>query len=147
MELKEITANDTYPLRHKILRPHQPLSYCEYPGDFELQNFHLGWYDEEELVCIGSFYQEKYSDLPGELHYRLRGMATLENYRNRQLALKLLQAGMKRLKEKGTDLMWCNARIVALGLYEKAGMKVHGGIFEMEGIGPHKVMYINLRTV
>ena len=45
------------------------------------------------------------------------------------------------MKERQVDLWWCNARLVAVGFYEKLGLSVYGDIFEIEPIGPHKLMF------
>ncbi len=39
--IRQITAAETIPLRHFVLRPHQPVSACHYPGDDDEANFHM----------------------------------------------------------------------------------------------------------
>lgn len=40
--VNEISAEDTYEIRHMILRPHQTIEQCKYEQDKEEGSFHLG---------------------------------------------------------------------------------------------------------
>lgn len=144
VEIKEIEATETYLVRHSILRPHQDLATCVYPGDEEPTTFHLGAFKEDKLIGIASFYQEKNPDFLQESQYKLRGMATSPDYRGMNIGKKLIIEAEAILKERQVDLWWCNARMVAIGFYEKLGLSVHGEIFEIEPIGLHKVMFREL---
>jgi len=48
------------------------------------------------------------------------------------------------IKEKKGDLLWCNARLVAIEFYKKVGLKTIGNQFNISDIGPHYVMYKKL---
>ena len=39
------------------------------------------------------------------------------------------------------NLLWCSARVVALDFYKHLGLQTVGSEFEIEGIGPHYVMW------
>ena len=52
-----------------------------------------------------------------------------------------MRESFKELKEKESDLLWCNARLIAVDFYESLGFKIIGEIFDIEGIGPHYYMY------
>ena len=41
-DVRKIKIEDTYALRHQILRPHQTIDQCRYPGDFDELTAHLG---------------------------------------------------------------------------------------------------------
>ncbi|NNC83617.1 MAG: GNAT family N-acetyltransferase [Flavobacteriales bacterium] len=140
-EVKEITAEDTYPLRHSILRPHQTLADCLYPGDSKTESFHVGAYIGDELVCIASFFPQLSDRLPHAKQYRLRGMGTLPEHQGKGIGARVLEEGERIAREKGYDLIWCNARTSAYGYYVKQDYTAFDDIFEIEGIGPHKVMY------
>lgn len=141
MQVKRISARDTYPLRHKILRPHGPLSACEFPGDEDELTFHLGAFVEGKLASVASFYFENhdlFKDHPH--HYRLRGMATLKEFRKKGLSSALLRTAFPLIKNNQCSLLWCNARSAAQGYYQSMGFETHGEEFEIEGIGPHYLM-------
>lgn len=42
--VQSISAEDAYPLRHRILRPTQSLAECAYPQDYAEYTYHVGYY-------------------------------------------------------------------------------------------------------
>ena len=48
---------------------------------------------------------------------------------------------LKELKKRDCDMVWCNARLVAVNFYKSVGFKITGELFGIEGIGPHYYMY------
>jgi len=140
-DIRIISARDTWPVRHAVLRIGQPLSSCDYDIDNMPGSFHLGVYQDAELVCIGSFYPDAHPELTGDKQFRLRGMATLSSRQGQGFGMQLLQRARELLLIQGSDLLWCNARLSAAGYYLKFGMQRHGPEFEIEGIGPHWLMY------
>ena len=140
MEIKEIDASFTYPLRHQILRPHQTLNDCMYPLDYEYSSLHLGVYENDLLISVASFFKENHPDLTGD-QYRLRGMATLPEHRGRGAGSALIEYAENILQQKKINYWWCNARITAADYYEKHGLKQLGEVFDLQPIGIHKVMF------
>ncbi len=47
LEVKTISAEDTYEIRHRILRPHQSIEQCQYEQDHAEGSFHLGAFLKE----------------------------------------------------------------------------------------------------
>ena len=72
-------------------------------------------------------------------------MATLPDYRSQGLSQALLRMAFPIIKQNFCTLLWCNARISAKGFYEKVGFEPKGEIFEVEGIGPHILMWTKIR--
>ncbi len=140
MTIQLIDASFTYELRHQVLRPHQDISACQYPSDFDSDSFHLGVYDKQELICVGSFYKENHPDLLDKVQYRLRGMATESSRQGQGAGSQLIQFAEAHLVKKKANIWWCNARISAAGYYEKLGLEQFGPTFEIKPIGMHKVM-------
>ena len=144
-QINPIKAKDTIPLRHRILRPNQAWEDCIYQGDIHEHTLHLGAFNQENvLISIASFFKQRHFDLDSNHCFRLRGMATDPDYRNRGLATKLLLEAHHLLGLQGVEKIWCNARESAFSFYEKIGYSQYGDFFEIEGIGTHKVMYISL---
>ena len=141
MRIVFIKAQDTWSLRHRVLRPHQTIEDCDYPNDRNPESFHLGVFIGEHLIGIGSFYAEKNDALKGWKQYRLRGMATHPEFRGQGAGAKLIRFAVEHLRAQKADLLWCNARENAKGFYEKLGFGTHGEPFHIEGIGEHFVMY------
>jgi len=144
MVIKSIDSSQTTSLRHQILRAGQPIETCFYPNDKAPKTFHLGVFVDNDLVSIGSFYAEIQPNLNYSSQCRFRGIATLPEYRNYGYAYALIEFAINKIKPLGVEVIWCNARTSALGLYKKLGMKVVSEEFEIEGIGPHLVMALRL---
>ncbi len=142
--IKKISAAETRPLRRGILRPHQRAEDLLYTADDDSRSFHLGAYDGAELISVASFLFDPHPDFDNSKQFRIRGMATLPDYRGQGLGMKLLQSGLERIKSEGVEFVWLNARQTALGFYERAGFAYFGEMFELTGIGPHKVMWKRL---
>lgn len=145
IDIKEIRAVETHTVRHSILRPNQSIGACDYPGDHDEKTFHLGAFDNGKLIGIASFYEEALKVFTGSPQYRLRGMATLPEYRGKHIGQKLIKFAEDILMDRGAALWWCNARMSAIGFYEKLGLAIYGDEFQIEGIGPHKVMVQHLQ--
>lgn len=58
VEVKPITAEDTYAIRHSVLRPHQTIEDCKYDQDSVKGAFHLGGFYDGTLISIASFYPQ-----------------------------------------------------------------------------------------
>jgi len=145
MEIVEITAEETYPLRQRVLRPHQGIESCIWPGDTDPGVFHLAAVQDAKKVCIASFYPENHPDFKEPVQYRLRGMATHEDYRGKNIGKDLMQHAMQSLRTTNPQTMlWCNARTLAAGFYSKLNFEQWGDEFNIAGIGPHVVMYKKL---
>lgn len=140
MEVKIIDAHLTYDLRHRVLRPNQDLTACHYPLDFELSSLHVGAYSGTKLISVASYFKENHPDLMAPVQYRLRGMATDPEFRNRGAGSALIRFSEDFLILNKVSLWWCNARISAATYYEKHGLSQLGETFDLPPIGPHKVM-------
>lgn len=154
LKCKIIDAQIALPLRHRILRPGQPLVLAKYPDDDEPTTLHVGAFllssNSEQLVGVATFVPETNWDLKqfatnSPRHYRLRGMATDSEFQKMGVGKAVVELGQKILKEqKNCDFVWCNAREAAFPFYERLGFRYWGELFELTGIGPHKVMYKEL---
>jgi len=139
-----IRPEETYDLRHRVLRPNQTIAECQYPGDFTGTTFHLGIKSPEGFACVGSFYLEKHTDFEDATQVRLRGMATDPTLKGKGLGKSLIQEAEKILLQRSAPFLWCYAREKSFDFYTKVGFKFHGPFFELPGIGRHKVMFKHL---
>lgn len=147
MEVKRISSSDTRSIRQKILRPSGSLEDCIFDGDDDDLTFHLGAFTDGKLVSVASFYFENHRSYvkDHEYQYRLRGMATLNDYRAQGFSSALLKTAFPLIKQNQCQFLWCNARTSARGFYEKVGFEATSDVFEIEGIGPHILMHINIK--
>lgn len=145
MEVKRISAVDTYPLRHKMLRQGRPIETCHFKDDESEQTFHLGAFIEGKLVSVASFYYHRNENFENENQYQLRGMATLESFQRKGLSRELLKVAFPIIKQNFCDLLWCNARVGAQPFYENVGFQSLGDVYEIEDVGPHILMFKEIK--
>lgn len=139
--LKKITALETYPLRHAILRKGEPIEKCIYPNDNSLSTLHFGLFENSVLVGIVSVFQTQKELFDDEKQFQIRGMAVLEEHQKKGYGAALIQHAVTYLQKEENFLIWFNARIIALGFYEKLGFEKTGEPFEIEPVGIHYIMF------
>lgn len=143
--VKFISATQTLPLRSEILRGGLPPEACVFPTDEMEGAFHLGFFAENKLVSVASFLPNSHSSSP-DPGYQLRGMATLTGFSGKGSGTALLTFALSQLKVTRATHLWCNARSSAVGFYLKNGFRVVFPEFEIDGIGPHYEMIIDLHA-
>ncbi|WP_031427535.1 GNAT family N-acetyltransferase [Flavimarina sp. Hel_I_48] len=143
IEIQSITAQDTYGIRHKVLRPGRPFKECFFEGDTAPQTFHIGAFSMGKLIGVASFMVDEYSGFSGK-QFRLRGMAVLTDYQGQGIGKKLVVYGEEKVREKGFDLLWFNARKIAIEFYKRLGFTIKGNAFEIPTVGKHYVMFKKL---
>jgi GNAT superfamily N-acetyltransferase len=146
MKVLRINASDTYPIRQQVLIPDHDLKKIKFESDDDEDiSFHLGAFKDSKLVSVASFYYDRNTTFQDLHQYQLRGMATLPEYQGQGLSSELLNMAFPIIKQNFCTLLWCNARVSAIGYYQKVGFKIHDEkTFEIEGIGPHVLMYKNI---
>jgi len=143
--IRFIPVEDQLAIRNEVLREGKlPLDECRFPTDKIAGAFHLGYYADEQLVCIVSFHPQNYGEFTGT-GYQLRGMATIEKYRGRGIGNQLINFAIVYLRGQKANYVWCNARKNALQFYQNTGFEIISNEFEVQGIGPHHVMYLKIQ--
>ncbi|NQX89002.1 MAG: GNAT family N-acetyltransferase [Halioglobus sp.] len=137
MNIVEITADETLPLRCEVLRPGLTAAECAFEGDKDRSARHFGIIEGAAIVGIVSLYQRRNSCVSAGLSYQLRGMAITKSRRGRGLGRLLLVAAEHYMAQHGATCAWANARSAALDFYCKAGYRVRSDEFLIEGVGPH----------
>jgi GNAT superfamily N-acetyltransferase len=151
MDFRPITAAETRPIRSEILRPGQPPDALVYPGDDAPSSLHAGAFVDGALAGIATVYPEPMpaapdADLDPSRAFRLRGMATRAGLQGRGIGRAVLARCIDHVRDSGADVLWCNARVGALGFYKRLGFQTLGDEFDIAGIGPHFVMWKDVRT-
>lgn len=141
VEVKEITAIETYKVRHQVLRQGKPIETCKFEGDDLGTTFHLGLYYYSELIGVVTYMKNTNELFQSVSQYQLRGMAILQQFQGKKFGNVLLQKGEQLLKTKKSDLVWCNAREIAVNFYSNFGFQISGDKFQIPDIGMHFVMY------
>ena len=143
-EIRKIKPEMTYDLRHIVLRPNQTIEDCKANTDHEDDSFHIGAFYHEKLISVASFCTENHPDFHVEKQYRLRAMATLEEFRNQGAGSAVVKYAENFIKAKGINFLWCKGRTAVQGYYSKLGFNTHGEVFDYPPIGPHIIMFKTL---
>ena len=138
--VRPISAREVRLLRHALLRPFEPAERIIYHGDDAPDTLHAGAFDGPAFVGIASVCREGMPAGREPGAWRLRGMATVPAVRGAGYGRALLEACFAHIRALGGTLLWCNARVVALGFYEHLGFIAEGAEFDISPIGPHYVM-------
>ncbi|SCG82259.1 acetyltransferase [Proteiniborus sp. DW1] len=144
LEIKEIKPELTYNIRHTILRPLQPIEDSMFDTDHAENSFHIGAFYQERLISVASFITEKNPNFLSEKQYRLRQMATLEEFRKLGAGRSIVNFAENIIKERGFDFLWCKGRVSVQEYYKKLGFKSYGEVFDYPPIGLHIIMYKEL---
>ncbi len=141
IQIRKIAAAETYPLRHAILRQNEPIEKCVYPFDTDDSTLHFGLFENQSLIGVISVFETKKELFVDRKQFQIRGMAVLENHQKKGYGAALVQHAMTYLQKEQEFLIWFNARIIALGFYEKLGFEKIGTEFEIVPIGMHYIMF------
>lgn len=139
--IKQITSQETYPVRQPVLRPGKPIESCIFDGDDLPDTAHFGIYDNNNVIGIVSVFKASSPLFSEAAQFQLRGMAVLPAYQKLGLGDLLLKAAEDYIKSRNSPLIWFNAREIAVGFYKKAGYSIKGDMFKIPDVGPHYVMY------
>ena len=152
VEVRPITTAATLPLRGKVLRPHLPLAEAINPGDDDATTVHFGCFVRGAITAVASIYLDPPPAALKEVlaarfgsealvrPWRLRGMAAEPASQGRGYGRAALEACISHASQQGGTLLWCNARVGALGFYKRSGFLSFGEKFEIPGAGDHFVM-------
>lgn len=142
MGISSISSQETYDLRQRVLRPGLPLEACVFPQDS--MSLHLGFRSEGAVVSVLSAHEERSELFPESKQWRIRGMATEPDRQGQGLGAELLRELSARARAEGVERIWCNARLIAIPFYARAGYALNSPEFHIEGVGPHRVMSLKL---
>jgi len=139
-----ITETDGRPLRWTYLRPGMPRNTSVY--EQAVDAVHVGVFADDTLVGSVSFLLEDLDEgvTPGV--WRLRGMITHPDWRDRGIGGRAVDFGIAELERRGASLVWCNGRTAALSFYRRHGFHPVGEEFETPGTGPHYRLIRSLGT-
>lgn len=134
-QILRLPAARTHALRRAVLWPDRPLEAQGVEGDETA--LHLGALKGDGVIGVASFFR----DGP---RVRLRKLAVAPAHQGQGIGAALLRAGAARLRADGCTALWCDARVTALGFYERLGFAVTGPIFHKSGVA-YRVATLDLR--
>lgn len=143
-------------VRHKVLWP-QLESEEEARIDIDESKgaIHLAAFNGEEVVGVASLFLQNCDRFPGFFEgdkvYRLRAMGVLNKVQGKGVGAAIIQEAMRIIEEEGVKVLWCDAREVAWGFYERCGFEFASGVegyeceaYTVPNIGLHKMMFMRL---
>jgi predicted GNAT family N-acyltransferase len=137
IEVRQISAADTVPLRHAVLRPGRPVETALFTGDDLPTTKHFGAFRDGQLLCTASLFEAELPEEAGVAAIQLRGMATASEAQRTGLGRALVLGCARFARENGAQLLWCNARVYAAGFYSKLGFEIVSDEFHIPDVGPH----------
>lgn len=113
IEIKEISQDKVWPLRHRIMYPDQPFESIKLPNDEK--GIHFGLFVGHKLVSVVSLFLEnnkvQFRKLATEIAVQKKGYGS-------QLLMYIISYALDRKAES----IWCNARKNKYEFYQKFGM-------------------------
>ncbi len=129
-------------LRHAVLRQGLPRDEAIFDGDTAEGTRHYGALLAAEVIGCATFHPSQWE---GESAFQLRGMATDPRFRRQGIGQALLELAEADLRDSSpVRMLWCNARVPALGFYQRMGWTVCSELFEIPTAGPHHRMFKRL---
>lgn len=125
MKVIQLTPEQTWPIRHQVMWPDQSIDYVKLPNDPE--GNHYGLIIDEKLVSIVSLFE-----LNNEIQFRK--FATLPEEQGKGYGSFLLSHALNKNTNKGTQAIWCNARMEKSAYYQKFGLQSTSEIFSKGGV-------------
>ena len=122
--IKEINHESTWKLRNEVLYPDGKLN--EMGMDEDIEGTHFGVFEGDTLVAIISLFFD-------ETSCQFRKFAVDASMQGKGVGRRLLTRITEYAISKGATILWCNARVSAIGFYIKAGFKHTGKFFAKNG--------------
>ncbi|MBZ4041488.1 GNAT family N-acetyltransferase [Flavobacterium hibisci] len=139
--IKEISSQETFILRHPVLRKGKPIETCIFEGDDLQTTHHFGLFDNSDLIGIISLFLKTNTIFAENLQAQIRGMAIAEAHQKKGHGEALVKHCEAYCISNGFTLIWFNARATAVGFYKKMGYEVKGNSFDIPDVGEHYLMY------
>jgi len=124
ISIEQIRPELTWRLRQEVLYPAQKLYEMELDEDQE--GIHFGAFTDDKLVGVISLFQT-------ETSFQFRKLAISTEYQKKGIGNALLQRVEEFAESEGGTVIWCNARVSAIGFYMKAGYTHTGKLFAKNG--------------
>jgi GNAT superfamily N-acetyltransferase len=123
--IREITVEQTWLLRRDGLNPGKLLPSAIDPRDAVEGARHLGWFEGDRLLGVGSISRHPLPLEPDAIAWFVRGMSVAHGQRSRGIGGQILDALI--VHAAGRDpggLAWCHARIPAESFYRRHGFRL-----------------------
>ena len=144
LSLKIVKSEDLLNLRSKILRNNLDPNLCRFPGDKEINSFHVGAFNGNTLIGGVSVMKNecKKKELPN--CFQLRGLFVDKEFQHNGIGKTIVNFVENRLRDSGVNYLWMNARESAILFYLKLNYSNSNISYLINEIGLHYLMYKKL---
>lgn len=125
IQIKQISAEDTWPLRHRVMYSNEPFEFVKLPDD--TQGIHFGLFENNRLVTIVSLFVKN-----NELQFRK--LATETSRQGNGYGSMMMQHIFDYAEKIFATKIWCNARVNKAKFYKKFGFVETGFTYVSTGI-------------
>jgi predicted GNAT family N-acyltransferase len=114
LEIKNIQASETWNLRHRVMSPNRPFDSIKLPKDDE--GLHFGLFQDDKLISVISLFIKNETA-------QFRKFSTEISEQGKGYGSILLKHIIEESIKQKVKNLWCNARLSALGFYQKFGFE------------------------
>lgn len=111
--IREITKEDAWNVRHRVMWPDKPFDYIKVNGDDHA--VHYGLFKDGRLTSVISLFIN-------EEDAQFRKFATCTEDQNKGYGSQLLYFTLEYARSSSVKRVWCNARTNKISYYKKFGL-------------------------
>lgn len=115
IQIEQIRDDLTWRIRHEAMYPDLPINAVKLENDAE--GMHFGLYADDQLTSVVSLFSK------GQI-YQFRKFATISAAQGQGFGSLLLKHIIDYVQSRGATKIWCNARVSAVGFYQKFGFHI-----------------------
>jgi len=105
---------------------------------------HFAALDDERIVGVGFIVPAPAPFDTSKRAWQLRGMAVEPALQGQGIGAAIVKHVLALARREHVEILWFNARRVAVGFYAKLGFEARGEEFDIPTVGPHTVMFRRL---
>ncbi|MFY0592357.1 GNAT family N-acetyltransferase [Roseivirga sp.] len=122
--INSIKAEDTWPIRHKVMWPNESLEFVKLAED--MRGLHFGLFENDRLVSVVSLFIT-------DSEAQFRKLATLVAHQGKGYGSALINHILEESKALNISRIWCNARLDKTSFYHKFDLKETAHSFVKNG--------------
>ena len=125
IEIKSISPEETYDLRHRVMWPDHPREFIKLPEDGI--GIHFGLFVSNKLISVISLFISNEDA-------QFRKFATADSEQGKGYGSQLLRHIIEYSLTNGIQRLWCNARVDKTLFYKNFGFKETKVMYNKGGI-------------
>ncbi|MGH9736636.1 MAG: GNAT family N-acetyltransferase [Candidatus Acidiferrales bacterium] len=128
--IREISLEEVQNFRYRVLRPKER-AHSVYQLDAVAGTRHVGAFVGDDLAGVATVCHEPIPGTCSNSTWRLRGMATAGEFRGHGIGSQLAEDCFAYARSQGGTVVWCSARLSAIGFYQAVGFEPHDESFTL----------------